>query len=91
MKEEILNIWRSRTFQFGMDICRTLLIVIAILIFYKLTTEIEAVKILNSDPCEICMNKTGATCFIGNEQSYERIVYPVINISSYLYNITNKS
>lgn len=81
MKEEILKVWRSRTFQIGMDICRILVLLVALLILYKLITEIEAVKILSYDVCRLCENKTGAVCFIGNEQSYVKVIYPEINIS----------
>jgi len=96
MKEELIKIWKSREFQIGMDICRVLLLVMAILIFYKLVTEIEVVKLLAYDPCKLCMNKTGAicTCFYANsninvdpEGREVRIiekkvpVYPEINIS----------
>lgn len=63
MKKQLLEIWESKIFQIGMDICRILLIIMAVLIFYKLVTEIEIVKMLNSDPCELCMNKTGAVCY----------------------------
>jgi len=63
-EEGLIKIWKSREFQIGMDICRVLLLIIAVLIFYKLVTEIEAVKLLAYDPCKLCMNKTGATCFI---------------------------
>jgi hypothetical protein len=64
LKEEILAIYKSRFFQIGMDICRVLMLIIVILILYKLVVEIEAVKMLNYDPCQICMNKTGAICMM---------------------------
>jgi hypothetical protein len=80
-KETIVNIWKSRAFQISMDVCRILLIFIAILILYKLITEIEAVKILAYDVCRLCENKTGASCYIGNAQSYARTVYPSYNYS----------
>lgn len=49
------------------------LIVIAVLFF----REIQVVKFLNYDQCAYCMNKTGATCFIGTTgvaYSNERIL-----------------
>lgn len=84
MKEQILQIWKSRTFGVSMDICRVLLLIIAILILYRLITEIEIVKLLNSDPCRLCENKTGAVCIYPNEEGRivkEVFVYPEINIS----------
>jgi len=77
MKQELLAIYRSRFFQIGMDVCRILILIIVILILYKLTTEIEAVKMLNYDPCEICMNKTGAICIMPNllEKSSNNNIY----------------
>jgi len=66
IKEKLGKIWKSREFQIGMDICRILMLIIVILIFLKLVTEIEAVKLLNYDPCKLCMNKTGAVCFYTN-------------------------
>jgi len=87
-KENFLKIYNSKTFQIGMDLCRVLILVIAFLILFKLTTEIEAVKILNSDVCRVCENKTGAVCFIPDRiedgvKIIEKIVpaYPSINFS----------
>jgi predicted small integral membrane protein len=81
LKETIVNIWRSRTFQITVDVCRILLVILLVLILYKLITEIEAVKILAYDVCRLCENKTGASCYIGNAQSYARTVYPSYNYS----------
>ena len=33
------------------------------ILIYIMVKNIEAVKLLAYDPCEICMNKTGAICF----------------------------
>jgi len=63
LKEDVLQLWRSRIFQITLDICRILMLIIVIFIAYKLVTEIEAVKLLNTDPCRVCMSKTGAFCF----------------------------
>jgi len=87
-KEIIVNIWRSRTFQIGMDVCRILLLMVALLILYKLITEIEAVKILQYNVCRMCENKTGAICYIGNLQSIVNRTYPSYNFSG--LNITIK-
>ena len=59
-----------------------------ILIFYKLVTEIEAVKILNSDPCRVCENKTGAVCFFTNEKIIRTPTYSDINLTKKLLNIS---
>lgn len=86
LKETIVNIWKSRAFQIGMDVCRILLLLIAGVILWKLVSEIEAVKILSYDVCKLCEQKTGASCFIGNAQSYARTIYPDYNYS--VFNIT---
>jgi len=48
-----------------MDICRIVLIALAIIILITLIKEIEAVKLL-ADPCAVCMEKTGWNCFCIN-------------------------
>jgi len=48
--------------QTGISICRVLLVIFMALILYVLIREIEAVKILAYDVCELCMNKTGCSC-----------------------------
>lgn len=35
-----------------------------IILIWVMTSNIEQVKLLGSDPCQICMNKTGASCFL---------------------------
>ena len=84
-KHQLLEVYQSRTIQISFDICRVLLIIIAIAIFYKLVTEIEAVKMLNLDPCLICMNKSGAICMFPNSSGtvvVTKYVYPKINFSN---------
>lgn len=68
------------------DFCRIALFIIAVLILYKLVTEIEAVKLLSTDPCRLCENKTGAICIYRdvNELQETRVVYPELNISKWL-------
>jgi hypothetical protein len=41
------------------------LIGVVFLIFY-IVKEVEIVKLLNSDVCEICMEKTGCQCYCLN-------------------------
>jgi len=62
-KQKLLEIWQDRRFQIIMDICRILLVILLTLILFVLIKEIEAVKLLAYDPCELCMNKTGAICY----------------------------
>jgi len=61
--EKFLSIYYTKEFQIAVDICRVLLIIIALVILYVLFSNIESVKLLMNDPCQVCMNKTGATCF----------------------------
>ena len=44
------------------NIARVLTFIGVAIIAYELITEIEAVKILGTDACKYCMEKTGATC-----------------------------
>ncbi len=60
---ELYKLWRSKKFQILMDVCRLLLVVGIGVIIYLLVSEFEAVKLLAYDPCAICMDKTGATCW----------------------------
>jgi len=55
---------QSDSFIVAMNILRIVFIVWAIGITIYLVKEIEAVKMLAYDPCKICMNKTGAICFV---------------------------
>ena len=64
IKSSIYNFWRKKEVQIFLDICRILLLVAAIIVIIILVINIQAVKLLNYDVCEICMNKTGATCFM---------------------------
>ena len=63
-KEEFFKFWQKREVQIAIDICRVLLVIIALLILATLASNINEVKTLSLDPCLICMNKTGATCFM---------------------------
>ena len=61
--DTIRKIMQSKEFWFIVNICRILLVILAAAILFVLIKEIEAVKLLAYDPCQICMNKTGAFCF----------------------------
>jgi len=63
MRQKLLDIYHSKRFQIWMDLCRIIMLVVVCAILYKLVTEIEAVKLLSSDVCKICMNKTGCSCW----------------------------
>lgn len=63
MKKELLKIYQSRAFQICMDLIRILLLVGVGIIIYILIKEVEVVKLLAYDPCRVCMNKTGCSCF----------------------------
>ena len=60
----LMSIYRSKTFNIIVDICRILMLIGVAFLIYYMIKEVEAVKLLASDPCQICMNKTGATCFL---------------------------
>lgn len=57
------NLWNNPTFQKLMDAIRIFLLIMAIIIVVILLININEVKILNSDVCELCRIKTGAYCF----------------------------
>lgn len=80
LKENLVKIWRSRSFQIFIDVCRILMLIVAILILVKLVSNIEEVKILGTDACRLCENRTGALCFIGNIREYN-YTYPKIDYS----------
>jgi hypothetical protein len=87
LNETIINIWKSRKFQIGIDVCRILLVIITLLILYKLTTEIEIVKQINN-PIQYFEMKTNLTCscFINNPQSYVKNI-PSFNLSKLNFTI----
>lgn len=41
---------------------RIALIITALFVIWYVSSDIKAFKILAYDPCQICMNKTGAIC-----------------------------
>lgn len=64
-EETFIKLWRTPKFQMMIDIVRVLLLIMVIIITIIFVKEIKAVKMLMYDPCKLCENKTGATCFIG--------------------------
>ena len=57
------KLYASKTFNRAMDVIRILMLIGVVLIIVILLTNISEVKLLNSDVCKLCMNKTGANCF----------------------------
>ena len=62
--ELIYEWYESKPIQVVLDIFRVMLVVLMVCVVIILLRNIEEVKVLNSDVCEICMNKTGASCII---------------------------
>lgn len=60
------EIYHNPKVQLTLDIIRVLLFVLLIVIIIIMIKEIEIVKLLGQDPCRVCMNKTGVTCFTNN-------------------------
>lgn len=58
----IIEFWEKKETQIAIDIIRVLLLIIAVIVAYILISNINEVKILNSDVCRICMAKTGCSC-----------------------------
>jgi len=61
--QKLIEIWKSNKVQFIIDVARILLVLGLAIIIYVLIKEIETVKILGSDVCRICMEKTGCSCW----------------------------
>jgi len=65
-KEKLYAIWQRKEIQITIDVCRILLVVIAVIILYQLVANINEVKLLSGNPCAICMNRTGAICWFNS-------------------------
>jgi len=68
---------------------RILLLISVIILVYIILTNLDAIKLLNSDPCAICMEE-GCECWCGNITSayYNNtidinmtIIYNYLNVS----------
>lgn len=46
-----------------MNMMRMATLILVVFLIWLMTTNIEQIKLLASDPCQICMNKTGANCY----------------------------
>jgi len=58
----ILGLYNTKYFNLIMDLIRIALLAVAIIILVVLIGNINEVKLLASDVCKICMEKTGCTC-----------------------------
>ena len=58
----ILGLYKTKYFNLIMDLIRIALLAVAVIILIVLIGNINEVKILASDVCKICMEKTGCTC-----------------------------
>ena len=58
----ILDLYKTKYFNLIMDLIRIALLAVAIIILVVLIGNINEVKLLASDVCKICMEKTGCTC-----------------------------
>jgi|TARA_R100000501_G_C2586065_1_gene87627 hypothetical protein len=64
-RSESFDIWtviNSPKFQIIMAVVKIVAVISFIYLITIVTTEIEAIKLLNYDACAYCMAKTGATC-----------------------------
>ena len=55
-------------YNLAVTIIRILLLITAIILIYIIITNLDAIKLLNSDPCAVCMsmNERGCDCWCGN-------------------------
>lgn len=57
---------QSKTFHIFMIILRIATFIGIIILIAVMIKEIEIVKLLNSDVCDLCMHKTGCQCYCLN-------------------------
>lgn len=58
------NFWNNPKVITFTNVARIVLVILLIIIIVILVKEIEAIKLLAYDPCKLCMNKTGAVCYL---------------------------
>ena len=64
MRQMNIKKWMATdSFVIFMNVIRILTLFGVGVLIYIMVRNIEAIKLLAYDPCQICMNKTGATCF----------------------------
>jgi hypothetical protein len=70
LNEKLLKFFNNKYFLFFSDLLRLLLFLCIVIIIFILLKEIEAIKLLNYDPCLLCANKTGTYCMVPFEKTY---------------------
>ena len=64
--EKLMKLYGTKWFNLYMDIIRIALLAVAVIILIVLIGNINEVKLLASDVCKICMEKSGCDCFCLN-------------------------
>ena len=85
--DDMEQIWRSKYFQMGMDLCRILLLIFAILLVYIIIRDIEEVKIANS-PLTYFEQKTNSTCTCFRNGVQVSVDWTEFNITAAIDNLT---
>ncbi len=67
------------------NIVRLLTFVGIFMLVVIMAVNIEEVKILGTDACAYCMNKTGAKCYIGDSLTEVGTLLPNVNLSEFIY------
>jgi len=60
--EKLMKLIGTKWFNLYMDLVRIALLAVAVIILIVLIGNINEVKLLSSDVCKICMEKSGCTC-----------------------------
>ena len=75
-----------------MNVIRIFLLISTIILIYIIITNLDAIKLLNSDPCAVCMSmeEKECECWCGNITSYDYNTTYSINMDA-IYNYFNIS
>lgn len=60
------NFMASNQFAVFMNISRIATLLMVVVLIYIMASNIEEVKLLAGNVCDLCMQKTGAQCFVVN-------------------------
>lgn len=60
--EKVMKLIGTKRFNLVMDLVRIALLAVAVIILIVLIGNINEVKLLSSDVCKLCMEKTGCSC-----------------------------
>lgn len=66
IKEFLDKLYMNKAFQKFLDYSRFIFLIILIGMVIYIVVNVEQVKLLNSDVCKICMEKTKAICWYPN-------------------------